>query len=197
MTQTVHANGINISYEVAGEGPWLLFSHSLGCSKAMWQSQFELLAESFQVVRYDTRGHGQTDAPAGPYSLDLLADDVKALCDALGIEQCHFVGLSMGGMIGQTVALKYPELLLSLTLADTSIQTAIVTIIRFSVSETKPSGTLLSPPAQAHLISRRSMYTALKTDTAPIPPIKSATGIDNHGSAPATINRPAPASANG
>jgi 3-oxoadipate enol-lactonase len=120
MTQTLHANGINISYEVAGEGPWLIFSHSLGCSKTMWQSQFQLLAESFQVVRYDTRGHGQTDAPAGPYSLDLLAEDVKALCDALGIEQCHFVGLSMGGMIGQTVALKYPDLLLSLTLADTS-----------------------------------------------------------------------------
>ena len=120
MTQTIQANGINISYEVAGEGPWLLFSHSLGCSKAMWQPQFDLLAESFQVVRYDTRGHGQTDAPAGPYSLDMLADDVKGLCDALGIDQCHSIGLSMGGMIGQTVALKYPDLLLSLTLADTT-----------------------------------------------------------------------------
>ncbi len=113
-------NGITVSYEVAGSGPWLLFSHSLACSKAMWQPQFEALAKSFRVVRYDTRGHGHSGSPDGPYTMDLLADDVKGLCDALGIEQCHFVGLSMGGMVGQTVALKYPDLLLSLTLADTS-----------------------------------------------------------------------------
>ena len=116
----ISANGIDISYEIAGSGPWLIFSHSLGCSKAMWQPQFEALAKSYRVVRYDTRGHGVTSAPPGPYSLDLLAQDVKALCDGLGIEKCHYVGLSMGGMIGQTVALNYPDLLLSLTLADTS-----------------------------------------------------------------------------
>ncbi|MDB5762528.1 MAG: Alpha/beta hydrolase fold [Herminiimonas sp.] len=120
MKQRIHANGIDISYEVAGEGPWLIFSHSLGCGKAMWQPQFEALAKSHRVLRYDTRGHGESSAPAGPYTLDLLAQDVKALCDALDIRTCHFVGLSMGGMIGQTVALNYPELLLSLTLANTS-----------------------------------------------------------------------------
>lgn len=119
ITAQIAANGITVSYEVAGSGPWLILSHSLGCSKAMWQPQFEELAKSYRVLRYDTRGHGASSAPPGPYSLDLLAQDVVALCAALGIEKCHFVGLSMGGMIGQTVALNSPELLLSLTLADT------------------------------------------------------------------------------
>lgn len=122
--QTIEVNGITVSYEIAGAGgaavPWVIFSHSLGCSKSMWQPQFEALSKSYRVLRYDTRGHGASSAPAGPYTLDLLAQDVQALCAALGIEKCHFVGLSMGGMIGQTVALNYPQLLASLTLADTS-----------------------------------------------------------------------------
>jgi 3-oxoadipate enol-lactonase len=116
------ANGMTISYEVAGPdaAPWVVFSHSLGCSKAMWQPQFDALAKSYRVLRYDIRGHGASSAPPAPYSLDTMAEDVKALCDVLEIKKCHFVGLSMGGMIGQTFALKYPEMLLSLTLADTS-----------------------------------------------------------------------------
>jgi 3-oxoadipate enol-lactonase len=120
----LNANGITMRYEIAGEqnvdAPWVVFSHSLGCSNIMWQPQFDALAATYRVLRYDTRGHGKTSAPQGPYSLDMLAQDVKSLCDAIGIVKCHFVGLSMGGMVGQTVALNYPELLLSLTLADTS-----------------------------------------------------------------------------
>ncbi|HIQ51728.1 MAG TPA: hypothetical protein EYH51_00430 [Pseudomonas pachastrellae] len=78
-----------------------------------------------------------------------------------------------------------------------SIQAAIPTIIRFSVSEMKPSGTLLSPPTQAHFSSRRSTYTALKTETAPMTPISSATGIASHSSAPAIMRMPAKASPKG
>ncbi|HEY4317879.1 MAG TPA: 3-oxoadipate enol-lactonase [Herbaspirillum sp.] len=118
----ISANGMTINYEVGGkeDAPWVVFSHSLGCSKAMWQPQFDALAKSYRVLRYDIRGHGASSAPPAPYSLDAMAQDVKALLDALAIRKCHFVGLSMGGMIGQTFALKYPELLLSLTLANTS-----------------------------------------------------------------------------
>jgi len=72
------------------------------------------------VLRYDTRGHGGTDAPKGAYTLDQLADDARALLVALGIPRAHWVGLSMGGMIGQTLALKAPDLFLSLSLCDTS-----------------------------------------------------------------------------
>jgi 3-oxoadipate enol-lactonase len=95
-------------------------SHSLACHSGMWDEQAALLAKRFKVLRYDTRGHGQSAAPAGPYSLELLADDVKALLDALGVREAHWIGISMGGMIGQTLALEHPGVLASLVLADTT-----------------------------------------------------------------------------
>jgi 3-oxoadipate enol-lactonase len=114
------ANGIRIRAEVRGTGPWLVMSHSLACSHAMWDAQIERYSAQFRVLAFDTRGHGGTDAPAGPYTLDQLADDLQALLDAAGIDRCHYVGLSMGGMIGMTHALKYPGRLQTLALCDTS-----------------------------------------------------------------------------
>jgi 3-oxoadipate enol-lactonase len=116
----IQANGIDIHYEIHGEGPWLTFSHSLAADLHMWDPQIKTFASGYRVLAYDTRGHGQSGAPAGAYSLDMLADDLKGLYDALGIRHSHFVGLSMGGMIGQTFALKYPGVFQSLTLADTT-----------------------------------------------------------------------------
>src|SRR5215813_4253361 len=87
------ANGIEINYEKQGRGP---------------------------VVRFDTRGHGQSSAPEGAYSLDQMCDDLKGLLDGLGIKETHFVGLSMGGMIGQTFALKHLTMIKSLVLCDTT-----------------------------------------------------------------------------
>src|SRR2546422_8808154 len=78
------------------------------------------LARRYRVLRYDTRGHGGTEAPAGAYTLSQLAEDARALLRALGIARTHWIGLSMGGMIGQTLALSSPELLQSLSLCDTS-----------------------------------------------------------------------------
>src|SRR3990172_3014382 len=95
-------------------------SHSLACNSAMWGGQAELLAKRFKVLRYDTRGHGRSDAPAGPYTLELLADDAKGLLDALGVREAHWIGISMGAMIGQTLALRHPGVLKSLVLADTT-----------------------------------------------------------------------------
>jgi len=114
------ANGINLEYSVEGDGPWLALSHSLACASSMWDEQMPLLTKRFKVLRFDTRGHGGTDAPEGPYTLDQLAEDARALLRALGIGKTHFMGISMGGMIGQTFALKYPGILKSLVLADTS-----------------------------------------------------------------------------
>jgi 3-oxoadipate enol-lactonase len=114
------ANGIDIHYVIEGSGPWLTMSHSLACDLSSWDEQAQLLASRFTVLRYDTRGHGGTSAPAGPYTLDELAEDAKALFEALGIERTHWVGLSMGGMIGETLALKYPRVLQSMVLADTT-----------------------------------------------------------------------------
>ena len=113
-------NGIETHYTVQGDGPWLVFSHSLACNVSMWEPQAQAFAKRYKVLCYDTRGHGQSGAPAGAYTLDQLADDAKALLDALGIKSCHWVGLSMGGMIGQTFQLKYPGIFKTMTLADTT-----------------------------------------------------------------------------
>jgi 3-oxoadipate enol-lactonase len=116
----IRTNGIELHYTIDGEGPWLVMSHSLACNGRMWDPQLPALARRFKVLRFDTRGHGLSEAPAGAYTLEALADDVKGMLDALGIRAAHWVGLSMGGMIGQTFALKYPGVLQSLVLADTT-----------------------------------------------------------------------------
>lgn len=117
----VTANGIGIRYELDGPvaAPVVVMSHSLAANVGMWEDQMPVLS-GYRVLRYDTRGHGGTDAPEGDYTLDQLADDLFALLDALAIDRVHFVGLSMGGMIGQTAALRDPSRFLSLSLCDTS-----------------------------------------------------------------------------
>ena len=114
------ANGIEINYDKQGSGPVVTLSHSLGCDLHMWDEQVAALGSQYTVLRFDTRGHGQTSAPEGAYSLDQMADDLKGLLDGLGIKETHFVGLSMGGMIGQTFALKHPSMVKSLVLCDTT-----------------------------------------------------------------------------
>lgn len=116
----IKANGIEINYEIEGDGPVVTFSHSLACTLAMWDGQVRALKNRYRVLRYDTRGHGQTSAPVGAYTLEQLAEDLKGLLDGLGITATHFVGLSMGGMIGQVFALKHPAMVQSLTLCDTT-----------------------------------------------------------------------------
>ncbi len=117
----VKANGIQMNYELSGKkaSPVLMLSHSLGSSLLMWNPQMKALEAHFQVLRYDIRGHGKSEAPPGAYTLELLAEDAVALLDMLEIEKVHWVGLSMGGMIGLSVALNYPKRLRSLALCDT------------------------------------------------------------------------------
>ena len=114
------ANGIEINYAIEGEGPVVTFSHSLGCNLSMWDAQAAALRRRYRVLRFDTRGHGQSGAPAGAYTLEQLGEDLHGLLAGLGIARTHFVGLSMGGMIGQVFALKYPEMVQSLVLCDTT-----------------------------------------------------------------------------
>jgi 3-oxoadipate enol-lactonase len=116
------ANGIQVNYELHGrEGaPWLTLSHSLACSVRMWDPQIAALKDEYRILAYDTRGHGASEAPKGAYTLELLADDLFLLLKQLKIGRTHFCGLSMGGMIGQTFALKYPGVFQTLTLADTT-----------------------------------------------------------------------------
>ena len=116
----IKSNGIDINYEIEGDGPWLTLSHSLCCDLHMWDEQMPALTKQFKVLRFDTRGHGASSAPAGAYTLEQMADDVRGLFDALGIKQTHWCGLSMGGMIGQTFALRHPGYFKTMILADTT-----------------------------------------------------------------------------
>jgi 3-oxoadipate enol-lactonase len=121
-TMRIVANSIRMNYELSGKkgAPAVVLSHSLSSSLLMWNPQMDVLNPYFRVLRYDTRGHGHSDAPAGPYTLELLAEDVIGLLNALDMDRVHFVGLSMGGMIGQCLALNHPHRLESLTLCDTA-----------------------------------------------------------------------------
>lgn len=116
------ANGISVNYTLDGpaSAPVVTLSHSLAADLAMWDPQMKALTATYRVLRYDTRGHGGTDAPAGAYTLEQLAEDARALLHTLGVTKTHWIGLSMGGMIGQTLALSSPGLFLSLALCDTS-----------------------------------------------------------------------------
>ncbi|MBI5108884.1 MAG: 3-oxoadipate enol-lactonase [Rhodocyclales bacterium] len=116
----IDANGITIHYEIHGSGPWVTLSHSLSCNLTMWDALAVSLAPTFTVLRYDTRGHGQSSAPEGAYRFDQLVGDVVGLLDALNIERTHFVGLSMGGMIGQHLALAHPARLDKLVIANST-----------------------------------------------------------------------------
>ncbi len=115
-SRKININSVGINCELTGQegAPVVMLSHSLACSLVMWQPQMAVLESAFQVLRFDTRGHGESDAPEGAYSLDLLTADAVGLLDALNIKTVHFVGLSMGGMIGQCLALDYADRLKSL-----------------------------------------------------------------------------------
>jgi len=118
----ISANGISMNYTFEGpaNAPVVTMSHSLATDLGMWDETVPALTSRFRVLRYETRGHGKTEAPRGAYTLDQLADDALALLRDLGIQKTHWVGLSMGGMIGQALALKSPKVLQSLSLCDTS-----------------------------------------------------------------------------
>ncbi len=114
--------GLSSFYRLDGarDRPVLIFSHSLGLDHGMWDAQAADLLPYFQVLRYDTRGHGASSVPAGDYSIAALARDLLALTDALGIERFAFCGLSLGGMIGQWLAAEAPQRLTHLVLANTT-----------------------------------------------------------------------------
>jgi 3-oxoadipate enol-lactonase / 4-carboxymuconolactone decarboxylase len=120
----VSVNNARLFYRLEGrvDAPVLVLSHSIGTDLGMWAPQAADLLPHFRVLRYDTRGHGASDAPAGEYSIELLGRDVLGLVDALGIEQFAFCGLSLGGAIGQWLGIHNADRLTHLILANTSPQ---------------------------------------------------------------------------
>ncbi len=120
MKITVEGCEVNYTLDGPPSAPVLMLSHALATSLTLWDPQMEALSRDFRVLRYDTLGHGGTAAPRGPYTIDQLAAQAEGLLAALGIEKAHFLGISMGGMIGQALALKRPQLLSSLVLSNTT-----------------------------------------------------------------------------
>jgi 3-oxoadipate enol-lactonase len=117
---TVDKTRINYSIEGPDSNPVLIFSNSLGTDMTMWAPQMPELLPHFRILRYDTRGLGASDAPAGEYTMQQLAQDAIALADALQIARFAFAGLSLGGMIGQWIGANAPNRVTALVLANTS-----------------------------------------------------------------------------
>jgi 3-oxoadipate enol-lactonase len=114
MRVAVNGTRIHARIEDAGSGAWVVLAHGIATDLGLWDGVARLLAPRFRVLQYDARGHGGSDTPPGPYDLDLLGRDALGVMDALGIGRAHFVGLSMGGMVGLGLALHHPDRLLSL-----------------------------------------------------------------------------------
>jgi 3-oxoadipate enol-lactonase len=122
--QKIYANGIEFAYRFDGpvDAPVVMMAHAMGTSHQIWDYQMEALTRHFRVLRYDWRGHGNTDAPEGPYSLDQFDADAIAVMDALDLRKVHWVGISTGGMIGQGLGIRHNDRLASLCLCNTTSQ---------------------------------------------------------------------------
>ena len=118
----VETTNLRIHYELDGraEGPTLVLSNSLGTNLSLWDSQLPVFAQTFRVLRYDSRGHGQTSTTQGKYSVEMLGRDVLQLLDALHLERVNFCGLSIGGMTGMWLAVNAPQRLENLVLCNTA-----------------------------------------------------------------------------
>lgn len=121
MAQLRLAEG-ELDYTLQGPAgkPVLVLSNSLGTNRHMWDSQVAAFTEHFQVLRYDTRGHGESLVSPGTYSIEQLGGDVLALLDALQLDKVHFCGLSMGGLIGQWLGINAGERLHKLVICNTA-----------------------------------------------------------------------------
>ncbi|HLF05857.1 MAG TPA: alpha/beta hydrolase, partial [Thermoplasmata archaeon] len=113
-------NGLGLYYEVEGEGETVVLLHAVGLDLTCWEAQGKAFAPRFRVLRVDLRGHGRSDVPPPPYTLEGFAEDVHALLTSLQLAPAHVIGLSLGGMVAQVLALDHPEAVRSLVLADTN-----------------------------------------------------------------------------
>jgi 3-oxoadipate enol-lactonase len=149
MRMKININGIDINYEISGSGPWVTLSHSLAADIYMWAPQLASLNQHFTVLRYDIRGHGQTQATKGPYTLEQLADDAYQLLKHLGVARTHWVGLSLGGMIGQVLAIHHPHLIDHAVIADSTGKAApnaeVVWGERITIARTQGMTALVQP----------------------------------------------------
>lgn len=122
MQSIAMSDGCNINYRFDGQtdGPVLLMSTSLGSTLEMWEPQIAELSSHFRILRYDHRGHGGSDVPPGPYTIDRLGQDARELIEGLGVAPVAFCGLSMGGMVGMWLTANAQQLISRAVLANTT-----------------------------------------------------------------------------
>lgn len=118
---TVQVNDIDVYYEIHGEGEPVVLIAGLNSDHTLFRGVLPQLAASYQVIVFDNRGVGKSGKPDIPYSIDMMADDTAGLLDALGITRAHILGVSMGGRIAASLALRYPSLVKSLVLVSTAM----------------------------------------------------------------------------
>ncbi|MEJ8561237.1 3-oxoadipate enol-lactonase [Yoonia sp. GPGPB17] len=118
----VTRDGVTLYFEQQGpaDGPAVVFSNSLGTTLHLWDAILPYLPDDLRILRYDMRGHGQSDVPKAPYTMGQLISDAAAICDTAEVHDAVFVGLSVGGMIGQGLAVKRPDIVRALVLSNTA-----------------------------------------------------------------------------
>lgn len=148
---------VRLNYAVDGpdDAPALLISNSLGTTFGMWATQMATLTARFRVVRYDTRGHGASSVPEGPYTIDQLGQDALAILDHLGIERAHFIGLSMGGLTGVWLASYAPQRMLRVVLANTGAKIGTAETWNPRIDALRESGAKTLPDTMAQSVVER------------------------------------------
>ncbi|SUZ31388.1 3-oxoadipate enol-lactonase 2 [Roseibaca ekhonensis] len=139
---TAQLEDISLYYELTGPetGLPLVLSNSLGCTLEMWDPLLPHLPEGLRILRYDRRGHGRSGVPKPPYSMGQLVRDTEQLLDHLALERCVFLGLSIGGMVAQGLAVKRPDLLRALILSNTAARIATAEIWRDRAATARVQG---------------------------------------------------------
>jgi len=140
---------VRLHYRIDGEAasPPLLLSNSLGTSLEMWEPQIPALAGRYRVIRYDSRGHGQSEVTPGPYTIDQLARDAAGLLDTLSIPRAHVCGLSMGGGVAMWLAIHAPERVDRLVLANTGAKIGTNDMWKARIDAVCSGGTASIAPA--------------------------------------------------
>jgi 3-oxoadipate enol-lactonase len=142
MTTVIEVNGINIHYKLEGadNGPAVVFSNSLGTDMRIWDEVISYLPKNIRILRYDKRGHGLSDGSKSPYSMGTLVRDIEALMDAFELKNSLFIGLSIGGMVAQGLAVKRLDLVKAMVLSNTAVKIGNRQIWEDRISTVKSSG---------------------------------------------------------
>ncbi len=138
----IDRNGVGLHIEVSGpdDAPTIMFAHSLGTNLHLWDAVLPLLQGPLRIIRYDSRGHGQSDVPEGPYTMGQLVSDAEAICDALKVKDSLFVGLSVGGMVAQGLAVKRPDLIRAMVLSNTAAKIGTAQMWQERIAAVKAQG---------------------------------------------------------